>query len=102
MEKKNGLRLALFASGTLFGTAGLKILGSSDAKRVYSHIVAALLRGKDCVMDYADKVQSGASDIYAEATMINAIREEEEFEDFSEFFDEEDFEDEEDDENGNM
>lgn len=29
--------LGLFAAGVLFGTAGLKILSSKDAKKVYSH-----------------------------------------------------------------
>ena len=37
--------LGLFAAGVLFGTAGLKILGSKDAKKVYSHTTAAVLRG---------------------------------------------------------
>ena len=45
--------LGLFAAGVLFGTAGLKILSSKDAKKVYSHTTAAVLRAKDCVM-YAD------------------------------------------------
>ena len=42
--------LGLFAAGVLFGTAGLKILSSKDAKKVYSHTTAAVLRAKDCVM----------------------------------------------------
>ena len=41
--------LGLFAAGVLFGTAGLKILSSKDAKKVYSHTTAAVLRAKDCV-----------------------------------------------------
>lgn len=44
--KKTGL----FAAGVLFGTAGLKMLGSKDAKKVYAHTTAAVLRAKDCVM----------------------------------------------------
>ncbi len=82
MEKKTGIGLALFAGGTLFGTAGLKILGSREAKAAYSQVVAAALRGKDCVMGFADKVQMGAADIYQEAQVINAIREEEEYDDY--------------------
>ena len=39
--------LGLFAGGVLFGTAGLKILGSKDAKKVYAHTTAAVLRAKD-------------------------------------------------------
>ena len=48
--------LGLFAAGVLFGTAGLKILSSKDAKKVYSHtvivtgIVGALLAETVCKM----------------------------------------------------
>ena len=41
--------LGLFAAGVLFGTAGLKILSSKEAKAVYAHTTAAVLRAKDCV-----------------------------------------------------
>ena len=34
----------LFAAGVLFGTAGIKILGSKDAKKVYTNCTAAALR----------------------------------------------------------
>ena len=30
-------KIALFAAGTLFGSAGFKLLSSSDAKKVYTH-----------------------------------------------------------------
>lgn len=43
-------KIALFAGGTLFGTAGVKILASDDAKKVYTQCTAAVLRAKDCVM----------------------------------------------------
>ena len=43
-------RIALFAGGVLFGTAGIKMLTSKDAKKVYSQTTAAVLRMKDCVM----------------------------------------------------
>ncbi|MST76084.1 hypothetical protein FYJ75_14040 [Roseburia sp. MUC/MUC-530-WT-4D] len=43
-------KIALFAGGTLFGTAGIKILASDDAKKVYTNCTAAALRAKDCVM----------------------------------------------------
>ena len=42
-------KLGLFAAGVLFGTAGIKLLGSRDAKKVYAHTTAAVLRAKDCV-----------------------------------------------------
>ena len=30
-------KIGLFAAGVLFGTAGMKLLGSKDAKRAYDH-----------------------------------------------------------------
>ena len=43
-------KIGLFAAGVLFGTAGLKVLGSKDARKVYAQTTAAALRAKDCVM----------------------------------------------------
>ena len=43
-------KLGLFAAGVLFGTAGIKLLGSKDAKKVYAHTTAAALRAKESVM----------------------------------------------------
>ena len=40
-------KLGLFAVGVLFGTAGIKLLGSRDAKKVYAHTTAAALRAKE-------------------------------------------------------
>ncbi len=67
--------LSLFAGGVLFGTAGLKILGSSDAKKVYVHSTAAALRAKECVMTTVTKVTEAGDDILAEAKAINEKRE---------------------------
>ena len=63
--------LGLFAAGVLFGTAGLKILSSKEAKIVYAHTTAAVLRAKDCVMAAATSVKEGAEDIYADAKALN-------------------------------
>ena len=38
---KNWGHLGLFAGGLLFGTAGISILTSEDAKKVYTHCTAA-------------------------------------------------------------
>ena len=64
----------LFAAGVLFGTAGIKLLSSKDAKKVYTNCTAAVLRAKDCVMKTVSKVQENAEDIYAEAQQINEDR----------------------------
>ena len=64
----------IFAAGVLFGTAGVKVLGSKDAKKVYTNCTAAALRAKDCVMKTATTIQENAEDIYAEAQQINEER----------------------------
>ena len=67
--------LGLFAAGVLFGTAGLKILSSKDAKKVYSHTTAAVLRAKDCVMQAVTNVREDAEDVYADANERRAAEE---------------------------
>lgn len=84
LDKKHS---GVFAAGVLFGTAGIKLLSSKDAKKVYTNCTAAVLRAKDCVMKIVSKVQENAEDIYAEAQQINedrAAAETEEFEDVEE------------------
>ena len=67
-------KLGIFAGGLLFGTAGLKILSSKDAKKLYTNCTAAVLRAKDCVMKTATTVQENAEDILSEAKQINEDR----------------------------
>ena len=67
-------KIGLFAAGVLFGTAGIKLLGSKDAKKVYAHTTAAALRAKEGVMTTVTAVREGADDIYAEAKSINERR----------------------------
>lgn len=67
-------KVALFAGGTLFGTAGIKILASDDAKKVYTQCTAAVLRAKDCVMKTVTTIQENAEDIYAGAKEVNEDR----------------------------
>ena len=74
--KFNGKHTGLFAAGVLFGTAGIKILTSKDAKKVYTQCTAAVLRAKKCVMDVVNTAQENAEDIYADAKQINKDREE--------------------------
>ena len=70
-------KLGLFAAGVLFGTAGIKVLSSKDAKKVYTHTTAAVLRAKDSVMETVTTVRENAEDIYADAKAINQQRAEE-------------------------
>ncbi len=74
LKKMDAKKTGIFAAGVLFGTAGVKILGSRDAKKFYTNCTAAVLRAKDCVMKTATTVQENAEDIYAEAQQINEDR----------------------------
>ena len=67
-------KVSLFAAGVLFGTVGVKLLTSKDAKKVYAHTTAAALRAKESVMTTATAVRESADDIYAEAKAINDQR----------------------------
>lgn len=67
-------KIGMFAAGVLFGTAGLKVLGSKDACKVYAHTTAAALRAKDSVMTAVTALREGAEDVYADAKAINERR----------------------------
>ena len=69
-------KLVPFACGVLFGTAGVSVLSSRDAKKAYTHVAAAALRAKDSVMETYDKVRENCDDIMAEAKEINKERSE--------------------------
>lgn len=70
----NWKKTGIFAAGVAFGTAGIKILSSKDAKKVYTNCTAAALRAKECVMKTVSVVQENAEDIYADAKAINEER----------------------------
>ncbi len=66
--------LGIFALGTLFGLEGIKLLSSKDAKKVYAHCTAGVLRARDSVMDQVTTLQENCTDIYEEAKSINEDR----------------------------
>ncbi len=66
--------VGLFALGTLFGLEGIKLLSSKDAKKVYAHCTAGVLRAKDCLLDQVTALQENCTDIYEEAKVINEER----------------------------
>ena len=70
--------IALFAGGVLFGTAGIKMLSSKDAKKAYTHTTAAVLRMKEYMMKTVTTIQENCSDILASAKDINEQRAEQE------------------------
>ncbi len=70
----NFKKTGIFTAGVLFGTAGIKILASKDARKVYTNCTAAVLRAKDCVMKTTTTIQENAEDILEEAKQINEER----------------------------
>ena len=92
VKKISGKSVGLFAAGVAFGTAGIKLLSSKDAKKAYVHCTAAVLRVKECILDTVAKIQDNASDVLAEAKQINedrAAKEAELGEEFEEVMEEE-------------
>ena len=75
MIKFDAKKTGIFAAGVAFGTAGIKVLTSKDAKKLYTNCTAAVLRAKSCIMKTASTIQENAEDIYAEAQQINEERE---------------------------
>lgn len=71
-------KAGIFAAGVLSGTAGVKILASKDAKKVYTNCTAAVLRARESVLETVADIQANAEDIYAEAQQINEDRYKEE------------------------
>ena len=67
-------KIALFVGGALFGSAGFKLLGSKDARKVYTNVTAAVLRCKDQVMRDVETVQENCADILTDAKAINEAR----------------------------
>ena len=67
-------KLACFVGGALFGSVGIKLLSSKDAKKAYVHVAPAGLRMKDSVMQSVTTVQENASDILASAKELNEER----------------------------
>ena len=68
------LRTRFITYGFLLGTAGVKILTSDDAKKVYTHCTAAVLRGVDDVTKTYNELKENCEDIAAEAKQINEKR----------------------------
>ena len=66
--------LGLFLGGVLMGTAGIRVLTSDDARKVYVQGTAAALRGKEEVMTTATTLRENCEDIYAEALEVNEKR----------------------------
>lgn len=64
-----------FAAGLLFGTAGISLLSSKDAKNAYTHCTAAVLRAKKKVVQKATTLQENCEDIYEGAVIPESEQE---------------------------
>ena len=67
-------KIGLLAGGVLFGTAGIRVLSSKDAKKCYTHATAAVLRAKENVMETVTTVRDNCDDILSDAKEINEQR----------------------------
>ena len=67
-------RLGMLVGGVLIGTAGIAVLSSSDAKKVYVHAAAAAKRCGDAVMKTVTVIRENYEDICAEADDLNENR----------------------------
>lgn len=74
LKEVDGVKAAFFAAGVMFGTAGIKLLSSKDAKKAYTHGTAAVLRARESILKTVTNFQENAEDIYAEAVQINEER----------------------------
>lgn len=67
-------KIGILAGGFLLGSYGVKILGSRDAKKAYTHVTAAVLRMKDEVQKNYTTIKENAEDIAASAKDLNEQR----------------------------
>ena len=74
MEVSTMKKIGLFLGGVCFGTAGVKILFSKEAKKIYTQSTAAALRIRECILKTTTKIQENAEDIVAEAKEMNRQR----------------------------
>ena len=66
-NRKGCLRISAWNSG-------VKVLGSKDAKKCYTHLTAAAYRCKDSVMETYTTIKENCQDINADAKEINEER----------------------------
>ena len=63
--------VALFAGGTLFGSAGFDLLSSDAAKTGYTHVIAGALRCKEAIQTNAANVKENYNDMVSDAKELN-------------------------------
>lgn len=73
----NWSKIRFLGYGVLLGTAGVKALSSQDAKKVYTQVTAAALRGRDEALKQYTKIKENCEDIANDAKAINEQRKKE-------------------------
>ncbi len=68
------LRLRFLTYGVVLGTAGVKVLTSDDAKKLYTYCTAAVMRGVDDAAKTCNIIKENCDDIVADAKAINEKR----------------------------
>ena len=68
----NYSKMALFVGGALFGSVGLKLLSTREAKKAYVCATAVGLCAKDYVMETVTSVQENAADVLSSAKEMKA------------------------------
>lgn len=61
---------SLFIGGTLFGSIGLKILSSKEAKNIYAHTLAKSFKVKDEIDSSFSSFKQNVDDVYENAKDI--------------------------------
>ena len=69
---KQYVRLACFVGGALFGSVGIKLLTSKDAKKAYTHVAAGGRGPRKSVTQTVRAVKENGANILASARDINA------------------------------
>lgn len=65
---------AWFAGGFLFGTVGLRLLSTKEARKGFVQVTAVGLRAKDSVMKTVTVAHEELGDILADAKCLNETR----------------------------
>ncbi len=80
LEHLDWKKVGIFAAGVAFGTVGVAVLSSKEAKKVYTKTTAAALKAKNGVMKKVTVLQENCEDIYRDAMAMNEQEEQEEAE----------------------
>ncbi len=64
----------LLVCGALIGSVGIQLLTGKTAKKVYTHVTAAVLREKEYIMKKVSTCKENCNDILEDAKEINETK----------------------------